>query len=116
MGGPEMAPQTPQHSSRPGGAVALLDLAPRAWAPKWPPNPPLTRSGGTYRSGNLPYPILGIDDFAEAAREASVNARGMPLRGMHARARSREQAYTENLLNPVQSLIVVAPRARKNRG
>ena len=25
MGGPEMAPQTPQRSSRPGGAVALLE-------------------------------------------------------------------------------------------
>jgi hypothetical protein len=27
MGGPEMAPQTPQRSERPGGAVALLYLA-----------------------------------------------------------------------------------------
>ena len=26
MGGPEMAPQTPQRSERPGGPVALLDL------------------------------------------------------------------------------------------
>jgi hypothetical protein len=25
MGGPDMAPQTPQRSSRPGGAVARLD-------------------------------------------------------------------------------------------
>ena len=25
MGGPDMAPQTPQRSSRPGGAVALLE-------------------------------------------------------------------------------------------
>jgi len=25
MGGPEMAPQAPQRSSRPGGAVALLE-------------------------------------------------------------------------------------------
>ena len=36
MGGPEMAPQTPQRSSLPGGAGARLDLAPHAWAPKWP--------------------------------------------------------------------------------
>ena len=27
MGGPEMAPQTPQHSGRPGGAVTPLDPA-----------------------------------------------------------------------------------------
>jgi len=26
MGGPDMAPQTPQRSSRPGGAGALLDI------------------------------------------------------------------------------------------
>jgi hypothetical protein len=32
--------------------------------------------------GRLPYPILGIDDFAEAAREASAKARGMALTGM----------------------------------
>ena len=28
MGGPEMAPQTPQRSERPGQPVPLLDLAP----------------------------------------------------------------------------------------
>jgi len=28
MGGPEMAPQTPQRSERPGEPVPLLDLAP----------------------------------------------------------------------------------------
>ena len=27
MGGPEMAPQTPQRSSRPGGAVTLVCIA-----------------------------------------------------------------------------------------
>ena len=27
LGGPEMAPQTPQRSERPGQAVALLELA-----------------------------------------------------------------------------------------
>src|SRR5258705_1313858 len=74
------------------------------------------RSGRTYRSGRSPYPILGIDDFAEAAREASANARGVPLRGMHARARSREQAHTETFLNPVRSLIVEVPETRENRG
>ncbi len=28
MGGPDMAPHTPQRSERPGQAVALLDMAP----------------------------------------------------------------------------------------
>jgi len=27
MGGPDMAPQTPQRSGRPGGAAAPLDIA-----------------------------------------------------------------------------------------
>src|SRR5207247_9707251 len=38
VGGPEMAPHTPQRSARPGEARARLDC-PRA-APKWPPTPP----------------------------------------------------------------------------
>src|SRR5262245_626263 len=36
MGGPDMAPQTPQRSSRPGAAGALLYST---GAPTWPPNP-----------------------------------------------------------------------------
>src|SRR5213079_3127960 len=43
LGGPEMAPQTPQRSSRPGGAVARLDLARVPGAPRWPPKPPNAR-------------------------------------------------------------------------
>src|SRR5919204_2731541 len=47
-----MAPQTPQRSSRPGGAVALLGHT-RA-APKWSPSPPTLvaprRSRGAPRS------------------------------------------------------------------
>jgi len=37
MGGPEMAPQTPQRSERPGAAGALLYLA---WGPRNGPQPP----------------------------------------------------------------------------
>src|SRR5947208_2791019 len=32
------------------------------------------RRSRCYRSGRLPYPILGIDDFGEAARETSATA------------------------------------------
>jgi hypothetical protein len=40
MGGPDIAPQTPQRSDRPGAAVTLLDF-PRATGPRYrPPNPP----------------------------------------------------------------------------
>ncbi len=37
MGGPEMAPQPPHRSSRPGGAVARLDLAPAHGGPEMAP-------------------------------------------------------------------------------
>ena len=46
MGGPEMAPHTPQRSQRPGKAVPLLySPAHCEGAPKWPPIPPSVRSG-----------------------------------------------------------------------
>src|SRR5262245_53086 len=38
-GGPEMAPQTPKRSSRPGEAGSLLGRARGLGAQKWPPNP-----------------------------------------------------------------------------
>src|SRR5947209_18612625 len=38
--GPRHGPHTPQRSSRPGGAVALLDHACVVGAPTWPPPPP----------------------------------------------------------------------------
>src|SRR5919109_771814 len=44
MGGPEMAPQTPQRSERPGGAVALLYHAIRTWGPETAPKSPSVRS------------------------------------------------------------------------
>src|SRR5262245_51480400 len=37
MGGPEMAPQTPPRSARPGGAVSRLEIARGDGAPRWPP-------------------------------------------------------------------------------
>src|SRR5207244_8668710 len=42
-----MAPHTPQRSSRPGGPVARLDVAPRAWGPEMAPHGPRrsSRSG-----------------------------------------------------------------------
>src|SRR5207249_898919 len=46
-------PPIPPRSARSGGAVALLDCASRAWAPRWPPIPPalvaLRRSRGAPR-------------------------------------------------------------------
>jgi hypothetical protein len=52
MGGPEMAPHTPQRSSRPGGAVARLD------SPQ--------RDRGRRRSRRAPLiPAGAVDDFAE---------------------------------------------------
>src|SRR5207247_2936504 len=50
VGGPEMAPHTPQRSARPGEARARLDC-PRA-APKWPPPPPAP--GAPRRSHGAP--------------------------------------------------------------
>src|SRR5438445_6403276 len=52
--GPRHGPHTPQRSSRPGGAVALLDHACVVGAPTWPPHPPTLvaprRSRGAPRS------------------------------------------------------------------
>src|SRR6267378_7738793 len=58
MGGPEMAPPTPQRSERPGTPVALLDLASRAWGPEMAPNPPAFGAppGETRGAPRLPAP------------------------------------------------------------
>src|SRR5256885_7462038 len=66
MGGPEMAPQPPGLSSRPGDAVALLvnpcvTRPPSLWgAPKWPPNPPdFRRAPATPGRSSLTRASLG---------------------------------------------------------
>src|SRR5207249_4461641 len=53
MGGPEMAPQTPQCSSRLGGPGALLDFALSTWGPEMAPQIP-QRSG---RPGKAVTPL-----------------------------------------------------------
>src|SRR5437773_12379438 len=58
MGGPEMAPQTPQPSERPGGAVTLLYVpfapgGPRTWPPQTPR--PSERPGGAVTLLYVPF-------------------------------------------------------------
>jgi len=52
MGGPEMAPQTPQPSERPGEAVPLLWIAPARGGPDMAPPTP-QRSERPGEAGSL---------------------------------------------------------------
>src|SRR6267378_3518924 len=74
MGGPDMAPQTPHRSSRPGGAVARLDHTPiarRAPAEPWRASaiPPIAR-----RAPAEPWRASAIPPIARRARRS----RGAP--------------------------------------
>src|SRR2546421_264121 len=54
-----MAPHTPQRSSRPGGPVARLDVAPRAWGPEMAPHTPQRSSRPRGPGGRLEGPPRG---------------------------------------------------------
>ena len=73
MGGPEMAPQLPQRSSRPGGAVARLDLAPGHGGPRdGPPNPPALVAPRRSRGGaSISRQDMGGPEMAQTPQRSS---------------------------------------------
>ena len=85
MGGPEMAPQSPQRSSRPGGAVARLDLAPAHGGPEMAPQLPQRSS----RPGGAVTPL----DLA--ALEAALDHRFVDL-GLLTRALTHASYVNEH--------------------
>src|SRR5881397_3675093 len=89
MGGPDMAPQTPQCSARPGEAVTRLDHALLEWARTWPPKPPNVRHvpAKPLRASITPYskgprhgrpnpPTLGTSRHSRDAPRSRVTRMG----------------------------------------
>src|SRR6202171_5945158 len=85
-GGPEMAPQTPQRSSRPGKAGARLDHRFRRWGPRnGPPNPRRSaRPGEAVARLDSGPPIFSSrfdhGPFRAAARADAERQRKRPVR------------------------------------
>src|SRR5205809_8069392 len=81
MGGPEMAPQTPQPSERPGGAVTLLyvPFAPGG-APTWPPQTPQPseRPGGAVTLLYAPFAPGGPETAPQTPRPSERSRGGPP--------------------------------------
>jgi hypothetical protein len=75
MGGPEMAPHTPQRSGRPGKAVASLDIHARA-APAKPWRPSISALGPPWQSRGVPrYPRSGRPGKAVASLDIPRSGR-----------------------------------------
>src|SRR5438552_18731266 len=70
-----MAPHTPQRSSRPGGPVARLDVAPRAWGPEMAPHGPRRSS----RSGEAGPRLDTPQRLSRLVSVIGLSIRGGPL-------------------------------------